>query len=200
MSADTITHLIIEYRYWILVPLAFVEGPIVAFVAGTLAFLGYFNPYIAFAIFFIRDMLLDGFFYYLGKWGGKTKLAERIMKKIGVTGEHLDDVHALWKEHGFRTMFFTKLSYGISAAFILVAGIVEMDYTAFFRYAALVAIIQYGTLFMLGYYFGNAFGTVSSVLNNMQYVLGGIVLIATAYFIFTKFMRKKLIEQETHRK
>lgn len=199
MSPDTITHLIIEYRYWILVPLSFIEGPIVAFAAGTLAFLGYFNPYIAFTVFFVRDVVLDGFFYFLGKWGGKTNLAQRIMKKVGVTGEHLEDVHRLWKEHGFRTMFFSKLSYGLSAAFLLVAGIVEMDYRKFFRYAALVALAQYGVLFVLGYYFGNAFGTVSRILDNLQYLVGGIVLVASGYYVFTRYMRGKLIEQENEK-
>lgn len=120
-------------------------------------------------------------------------------QKIGVTREHLDDVHRLWKEHGFRTMFFSKLSYGVSAAFLLVAGIVEMDYFAFFRYAALVALAQYGTLFVLGYYFGGAFGTVSNVLNNIQYVVAVVVLLATGWYIFTHYIRRRFdkeIEEE----
>lgn len=81
MDAAAITHLILEYRYWIIIPLSFIEGPIVAFVVGTLSFLGYFNPFFAFSIFFLRDVLLDGFFYALGKWGGKTRVAQNLLKK-----------------------------------------------------------------------------------------------------------------------
>lgn len=188
--------LILVYRYWIIIPLSFIEGPIVAFVVGTLSFLGYFNPLLALIIFLVRDVLLDGIMYYLGAWGGKTKFALRMLKKIGVHEDHLEDVRRMWETHGFRTMFFSKLSYGVSAAFLIVAGMVEMPYMKFFRYAALVAIAQYGVLFVLGYFFGGAFGTVSRLLNNLQYVFAGVVLIATGYYVFTHFMRRRLLDEK----
>lgn len=196
MSMESLTPLIIEYRYWLLIPLSFIEGPIIAFVTGTLSRLGYFNAYLAFAIFFFRDVILDSFFYFLGKYGGKTALAQKLLAKIGVNDAHLEDVRGLWEKHGFRTMFFSKLSYGLSATFLLVAGIVDMNLGKFMRYAALVALAQYGVLFVLGYFFGNSFGSVANVLNNLQYIIAVVLLVATGYYIFTHFMRTKLIEQE----
>ena len=59
MDAQSISHLLLEYRYLVLIPLATIEGPIVAFVAGTLASLRYFNIYALAAVFFIRDVGLD---------------------------------------------------------------------------------------------------------------------------------------------
>ena len=61
MSVDQISQLIIEYRYFILIPLSFIEGPIVAFAAGALASLGYFNVYALAIFFFVVDMLKDAF-------------------------------------------------------------------------------------------------------------------------------------------
>lgn len=198
MGIEHLTQTIIEYRYWVLIPLSFVEGPLIAFVGGTLAFLGYLNPFVAFAIFFLRDVILDGFFYFLGRFGGRTALAKRILKKIGVNEGHLDDVRRLWHHHGFRTMFFSKLSYGLSAAFLLVAGIIDFDYKKFFWYAALVALAQYGVLFILGYFFGNTLGATANILDILQYVIAGGVIAATAYYIFSRWMRGRLIEQEKH--
>lgn len=196
MSPDTLTHLILQYRYWILIPLCFIEGPIVAFVAGTLASLGYFNLYLLAIIFFARDLIVDGLMYCLGRFGGQTRFARWFLKKVGVTQEHLMGVHRLWEHHAGKTMFFSKLSYGLAGTFLVVAGLVKTSPKKFFTYAALVTVMQYGTLLALGYYFGNAFGTVSSILNNLGFVLLGISLFITGYYVFTHFMRRRLLKQE----
>lgn len=196
MSPDTISHLILEYRYWILIPLCFIEGPIVAFVAGSLASLGYFNIYLLALLFFARDFAVDAFMYFLGRYGGKTRFAKWFLAKVGVTDDHLHSVHRLWEKNTGKTMFFSKLSYGLAATFLVVAGLVEVSMRKFFAYAILITLVQYGTLLVLGYYFGNAFGTVSKVINNIGYVIGGITLVITAYYLFTHFMRRRLLKQE----
>lgn len=196
MNFTNLTQLIETYRYWILIPLTFIEGPIVAFVTGALSSLGYFNFFIAFAIFFFRDVILDGAFYVMGRWTGKTDFAKRFLTKVGVTQDSIQDIRLLWERHGFRTMFVSKLSYGLSAAFLFVAGIVEMPVKKFFTYAALVALSQYGVLLVAGYYFGGAFGTMSRLLENIQYAVTGIAVFITLYYIIRKFMSQKLIEEE----
>ena len=196
MSLDTITHLIEIYRYWILVPLAFIEGPIVAFVAGGMSSLGYFNPYIALAIFLIRDVLVDTLCYYIGHFAGEKSFTKRWLAKAGVGDEQIAEIHNLWLVHGGKTMFFSKLSYGLSAGFLIVAGIVAMPFRKFFAYAITVAVLQYGVLFVVGYYFINSFGTVANILDKIQYAVLGITLIATLYFAFKWYMRKRLIAAE----
>ena len=84
MSITEISKLILEYRYWILVPLALIEGPIVAFIAGTLAALNYFNIYVLLILFFIRDVGLDACYYLAGHYGGKTAFIKRMLAKIDV--------------------------------------------------------------------------------------------------------------------
>src|ERR1700722_12555842 len=98
MTPAHITQLIIEYRYWILIPLAIIEGPIVAFVAGTLASLGYFNIYILTVIIFARDLGLDAVWYALGYWGSKTRVARRMLRRMKVTSEHIDNIRELWEK------------------------------------------------------------------------------------------------------
>ena len=61
MSPEHLTQLILDYRYWILIPISVIEGPVVAFVAGTLAALGYFNIWVLVLFFFARDMIMDAF-------------------------------------------------------------------------------------------------------------------------------------------
>jgi membrane protein DedA with SNARE-associated domain len=197
MSTAHLTQLIVEYRYWILVPLAMLEGPIVAFFAGTLASLGYFNIYLLAVFFFARDIIMDGGYYALGHFGYKTRLAKWLLKKIGVTPEHLEQVRLLWERNAGKTMFFGKLSYGIASSFIVVAGIVRMPLKKFFAWGALVAILQYGTLLLLGYFFGNAFGgKIETILNNIQYLIAGASVFIVGYLFFTHYMRRRTLKQQ----
>jgi membrane protein DedA with SNARE-associated domain len=185
MNSQDLTRLLIEYRYWILVPLAIIEGPIVALVSGTLASLGYFNLYALALFFFVRDMAMDGLYYYAGYFGSRTKFAQKMLRKIKVQHSQMEAVRTLWEEHPARTMFLGKFSYGIAQAFIVVAGTVKMNLRKFFGYGALAALAQYITLLLLGYFFGNAFGgSLSAMVQNIQYATGGAAVIILGYYIF----------------
>lgn len=196
MTFAQAVQLILEYRYWIIVPLSFIEGPIVAFIAGALALLGYFNPYGMFAFLLARDVTVDSCMYFIGKYGGQTRFAQKLLQKVRFTDNYLQDVRKLWDEHPLRTMFFSKLSYGLSATFLVVAGIVGMPFGVFFRYGFLVAVMQYGLLFILGYYVGQSFNSFGNTLNDILFALGIISLFIIAYYVFTHIMRNKLIAQE----
>ena len=191
------TEMIIHYRYWILIPLSFIEGPIVAFVAGTLASLGYFNPYALAAFFFVRDVSVDLFCYWVGFYGGQTSFVKRLLRRMGVSDAHLEDIRKLWHVHAGKTMFLSKLSYGVAAGFIVVAGMVKMPLKKFIGYGSLMALIHYCLLVFLGYFFGNAFGgTITGILEKIPYVIGGLSIIALAYYFFKRYMSKKLEEAE----
>lgn len=191
MSPQQITQLIIEYRYWILVPLALIEGPIVCFVSGTLASLGYFNLSVLAIFFFVRDMGMDALYYCLGYFGSRTAFAKRMLKKMSVGESQLDELRSTWETYPARTMFVGKISYGIAQAFIVVAGVVKMNLQKFFTYGALVAVAQYGTLLLAGYFFGNAFGgSAAGVVENIQYVVGGATLIISGYYVFRWYLRR----------
>ena len=203
MDQSAIAHLIIEYRYWILIPLSFAEGPITAFIAGTLASLGYFNVYALGVFFLFRDVSVDLIMYALGYYGGRTAFVKRMLVRFGVTDKEMDDIKHLWNRNAGKTMFFSKLSYGVAAAFIMIAGMVEMPLKKFIGYGALVAILQYGVLLFIGYYFGASFGgSVSGILSNIQYVIGGATLIITAYLLFKRYVNKKMraAEKEEEKK
>ena len=197
IAMQSIAPLLLHYRYAILIPLALLEGPIVAFVAGTLAALGYFNIYALGAFFFVRDVGLDGCYYALGYFGRNTRLVNRLLDRIGVRQEHLDDIRTLWDDHAGMTMLIGKLSYGIASTFIVVAGMVRMPLTRFFGYGSLVAVAQYGTLLLLGYFFGDTLGTtVGAVVTDLQYGIAVVSLVAVIYYILSRRMRTKLLAEE----
>src|ERR1700679_1112274 len=119
MTTQSIANLIIQYRYAILIPAAIIEGPIVAFISGTLASLGYFNIYVLAVFFFARDMAMDGIYYAAGFFGARTAFAKRMLKKLDMQEQALSDLRRVWEEHPAKTMFIGKLSYGIAQTFII---------------------------------------------------------------------------------
>ena len=192
---------IIEYRYLILIPLSFIEGPIVAFFAGTLAAAGYFNVWVLAVFFLARDIIVDLCCYLLGAVGGSTGWVRKLIRRMGVTDEHLEDVRKLWHTHPGKTMFLSKLSYGVAAGFIVVAGLVRMPRKKFLKYGSLIAVLHYGTLLFVGYFFGAAFGgTIVSILDKIPYMLLGLSLMAVLYYFFKRYMSKQLkrAEREVH--
>jgi membrane protein DedA with SNARE-associated domain len=197
MSIDFVTHLILQYRYWILIPLSFIEGPVVAFVAGTFASVGLFNIYFLAALFFVRDVGLDGVYYAIGHFGGHTKFTERMLTKIGITDDHLEQVRVLWVKRPFMTMFIGKLSYGIASAFIVVAGMVKMPLRIFFKYGIMVAILEYGTLLFAGYFLGASLGgTATRIIDNVQYAIAFFAVVISGYYLFSWYIRGKFLKTD----
>lgn len=197
MSVDLITHLILQYRYWILIPLSFLEGPVVAFVGGTLAAVGIFDMYFLAALFFVRDVGLDGAYYAMGYFGGRSTFAERMLAKLNITDDHLQQVRVLWERRPFMTMLIGKLSYGIATAFIVVAGMVKMPLRIFFKYGILVAILEYGTLLLAGYFLGASLGgNIVRVIDNIQYAVAFGAVALTGYYFVSWRMRRKFLKKD----
>jgi membrane-associated protein len=196
MPIEAIAPLILHYRYWILLPLATFEGPIVTFLAGTLVALGYFNIFVVYLLLLLGDIVPDISYYFFGRYGNRKKLISRYAAKIGIGDEHFDTIRRLWHKHPGKTMFFTKFAYGLSTPFLVSAGIVGMSPGRFLRSSVPISLANVGILLMLGYYFGNYFKFVSDTIYVIQIAVGGIAVVAIAYYFLTRYMRKKLMEDE----
>jgi membrane protein DedA with SNARE-associated domain len=183
MHLDSLAESLLRGRYWILVPLSLVEGPTVAFVTGVLASRGYFNPLWAYWIFVAKDMVVDGAYYYAGRYSSRRRFFTRLLERLHLSDDDVLRARQAWHLHGWRTMTVGKLSWGLSPAFLASAGIVSVPLPAFLRYAAGVALAQYAALIALGYYFGAATVLVSGAVRLTQIVA---VCVAVAGIIYLR--------------
>jgi membrane protein DedA with SNARE-associated domain len=181
MHLAALAPILLRYRYWIIVPLSLLEGPMVAVATGALASQGYFNPYVALWFFVGKDLLVDGAYFYLGRFAGGHRFCAKLLTRLRITASDIDRVRGFWISHGWRTMFVGKLAWGIAPLFLAVAGMVAVPVGQFFRYAAGVALLQYVVLLMLGYYFGAATATASGALRIAQYAVAAGVLSGLVY-------------------
>jgi membrane protein DedA with SNARE-associated domain len=180
MAGASLTRIILTYRYWILIPLSFVEGPIVAFATAALAARGYFNLYLAFCFFVLKDVIVDGGYYYVGRFVAAGRISARFMANARVI-RNIDRVRSQWEGHVWRTMAAGKLCWGLGPAVLASGGAIGMPVGAFLTYAAVVAVLQYAVLFGLGYTVGQAFQAVSALVRTAQIAVAVAIVAALIY-------------------
>ena len=196
MTPELVSRLLVEYRYWILIPLTFLEGPVVAFAAGTLASLGYFKMYELAILFFVRDLLVDSAYYGAGYFGRQSRAVRKVLAWLKIDDANLDRIRERLLKHPIQTIFIGKLSYGVASTIIVAFGVMRMNYLTFMAYGVWVTILQYGTLLALGFYYGVSLGTrLTNVLDALQYLAAAVALVAAVYYLFGRSVRERLFRK-----
>jgi len=197
MSLDVIFQLLDTYRYWVLFPLAFFEGPMVGFIVGVFIALGYLNPIGAYAVLILGDMVPDTLYYYLGKYGKRLTFVARLENKIGVYQNHFERIQSLWWNHTGKTMFISKLAYGLSTPFLISAGATSLPFRRFFSYAIIVIFTQYAVIMFLGYHFGNSLTLFTDVYMRVSYIVAGVLVLGIVYYIWlSRYVKQRFIADE----
>ncbi len=181
LEVSTAITLILTYRYYILFPLACFEGPILALVIGFLVHLGYFNAVPAFLLLCAGDFFPDILYYYIGHFGHKKNFLEKYGSRFKIIANNFHIIEKLWRDHSYKTMFLSKLAYGLSTPLLISAGLSKIPVGKFIWRAFIVTVFQYGIIMTLGYYLGYSYAYAEKYLVWTSIILA-FVLVA---FIFT---------------
>ncbi len=185
-----------KYRYLALFPLAAFEGPIISLVVGFLIHSGYLAILPSYAMLVLGDIIPDTIYYYVGRFGEEKNLISKYASKEGFIANNFPLVEKLWEKHGFKTMFLSKIAYGLSTIFLVSAGLVKMPLKRFLTYTIPITLFQYGVIMTIGYYLGQSYEAASKYIEYTGYFAAGIVVILiVVYIILSKYARKKLIEE-----
>ena len=190
-TAANFIALISQYGYWVLLPIAMIEGPITALFAGFLVQMGYFNFFIIYAIFILGDFVPDTVYYYIGRYGNKKELREKYEQRFSLL-KHLKVLEKLWHGHTVKTMFFSKLAAGLSGPLLISAGLVKLDFKKFISSAVPVAALQYLVFLSVGYSLGESFESAKKYIESAEIfiALAGIVFIAV-FFTVQRYAKNK---------
>ncbi len=193
MALDQLTPLLLDYRYWVIFPLACLEGPLIAFIVGSLVAIGLFDPVAAFFVLLAGDLLPDVGYYLIGYYGQRTQAVSRRVAGLKAAGFSAKAVLVLWRRRGFRMMVLAKLAYGLSTALLISAGLSRLSLTRFVLYALPVSVIQYGLCMGAGYYLGASLSVSASLLGAIQ--IGGlaVVVMAVLQWLLRRWWRKRMV-------
>lgn len=196
-AGQTVLNLLIAYKYWLLFPLAALEGPVVALLAGFLVYLGYLSFLPAYLLLLLGDLIPDTVYYYLGRYGDQKQLLQKYGAKHDFIIKNFNLVDNLWRDHGRKTMFLSKLAYGLSTIFLISAGLVKMPFKKFFSYAFPITVFQYGVIMLAGYYLGHSYALAEKYIAAGAYVVAGVLVIFIAgYILATKYAGQAITKLE----
>jgi membrane protein DedA with SNARE-associated domain len=191
MQFEHLRSLIEVYTYFILFPLAVVEGPVVTILAGFLAHIRILNFYTAYLVIVLADVTGDVLWYSLGRFA--RGVVERFGHLVGLGEEKMRGIDKHFGENGQRTVFFGKLFLGVEIAFLISAGMAKFDFKKYAIYTLLPTLPKSLMFMLIGYFFGGAFVFLDSLLKNIflsvLVVLSGVFIF---YFVVYRFIMKKL--------
>jgi membrane-associated protein len=141
------------HPYLWLFPLAVVEGPLVAMVAGSMVSLGLISWPLAYPLVVAADLVGDTAFYILGCFGHRLWVL-RALGRLGVKRSSLDRLEALFRKRGARVLVGGKLTHFAGAPVLAAAGLARVGYGRFLLWNLVATVPKTAALMAAGYLFG----------------------------------------------
>jgi len=190
MNPDYLLTLLVEYKYWLFVPLMIIEGPIVTVAAGVLSASGFVNFWLMYLLAVAGDVTGDTIYYLVGRFGPEN-LKRRFAKWLRATESDVQEAKENFRKSAIKHLLFGKLIDGIGAALLFAAGVAEIPYRRFISLVTIVTIPKSFILIMLGFYFGNLYYQIGSFFDILG-AIGILILLGGILFFFYKKQKVSL--------
>ena len=183
--------LVSQYGYAVLFPIAVLEGPAVTIVAGGLVASGQFDGVLVALMLIAADLIGDGLYYSLGRWG-HTPFLERLEKMLGLTAERFRPLEDGFRRHQGKLLLIGK-TQPFGSLILYFAGATRMPLGRFALFNLLATVPKVLFFEAIGFFVG------SSITRSMRYLdYGAILLFAIAaiglygYHRVRKYLRKEI--------
>jgi membrane-associated protein len=174
---------LLRYKYFVIFPIAVIEGPIITIICGFLASLGFLNLLAAYVLIVTGDLTGDTLYYLIGKFG-REKFLKKFGHFIGLTLERVEKLEKHFEAHPKKTFAFGKIMHGPGTTVLVAAGLAKVPYRTFLLGNILPTMAKSLLLILAGYYFGSAYLKFNSYLNYAALsftVLAGVLLLIYFY-------------------
>ncbi len=185
---NEIITLLETYKYFILFPLAILEGPILTVVAGFLVSLGLMNAFIVLPVVVVGDTVGDMLHYALGRFGSRFLYAHGHW--IGITEEKITSAKTYFEEHHLKSVASSKLVHGIGFVGLIAAGSLKIPYRRFALTALAISFVQGSVLLVVGVFFGYAYAQIEHYFSYGALVLSGVAVAVVLCVGIIKYRKK----------
>lgn len=197
---DTLLNLLYEHRYIFIFVGAILEGAYIMVLAGVLLKLGFFNVWGLSAVLLLGYFFHGILFYMLGRIGGH-QILEKWVKRFHLTKKLIEKLEKYFKKHSVKTLFITRITYGLCVPALIVAGSFKMNWKKFISVIFVANFIWVFATVGLGYVFGigyEALGTVVKTISIAFMIISFVLIIFLSFFIvhwLRRFARTKFIKR-----
>jgi membrane protein DedA with SNARE-associated domain len=193
---EAATELVLTYRYLFVFAFAALDGPVASFGVGVFVASGALEFIPTFFALLLGDIATCIVVYTFGHYFSRLRFVQRILTKSGVAG-HVDVVRNLWLHHPVKTMFMSKLAWGLSSAFLVAAGVVGLPWRKFLVLVTAVAASQYLVLLSLAVALGVSIGPATDIFGWLKVIVAIVIAIVLIYLFVGRRLRKALVAEET---
>lgn len=180
--------LLLVHRYWLVLPLAWAEGPMVTFAVGSLAALGYYKLYLVYPLLVLADFIPDVIYYSVGRYGHGRKTFD----KFTALHMHLQTIERMWHNHTLKMMFFAKWAFGLSIVLMMSAGYSKLPMRRYLLFTLPISMLQYGVFLLLGYFLGASAMAVNSSVSYIEILVAvALVVFLGVNTVLAKYARKQ---------
>lgn len=178
------------YGYFLIFPIAFVEGPIIAVVCGWFVKLGILNFFVVYVLLIFANLLGDAVYYVIGYWGG-IPLIKKWGHWLRLDLEEVTKLKNHFDNHGGKILLSVKVVPHLATAPVLIgAGLAKYSFSLFMRYSLTIEIFKTAALLLLGYFIGDAYEKISTYFDIIG-LIGSILAIAIIVGSIIYLQRRK---------
>ena len=195
ISLSDIVTILEEYTYWLIFPLAIIEGPIIMIIAGFLAYLGKLNFFIAYMAVTVADILGDFLYYSIGRfWRSSTRI-KKIGYFLGYSDKSEEFLENHFKKHKMKTFLVAKFAHGVGATVQIASGIAKVNWVEFLGYSILGTIPKVLILFSVGFYAGQSYAKIDGYLGYIAVTTLTLAFLSILYFVVGKKLKKSILQE-----
>jgi membrane protein DedA with SNARE-associated domain len=182
-----------RYGYAMLLPIAVVEGPAMALVAGALVAIGQLNGLTAWVLLCLADLVGDAGYYGLGRFG-HAPLLGAVSKRLSITPERLAPLERRFRENDWKLLMIGK-TQALGSIILYFAGASRMPFARYMLLNMLGTgpkVLLFGTI---GYFLGRGVLHSTHVVDYITFTLFGVAMaLLILYWLVRRSLWKELID------
>lgn len=196
LSTPEIVDLLFKFRYAILFPVAFFEGPTVAVIAGFMVAIGFMSFIPSYLILISANILGDIVYYSIGYLLPRRKL-DKVLLFFRIKEEKIKAAEAMFIRNKRRAIIFGKVAHAIGSVFLITAGTLRIPLVEYLKIGTLIEFPKAFIFLMIGYYFGRSVTNLGRVVD---YSIIGFIIMTVIFVVINHYMDKYTNEQISKQK
>ena len=186
---------LVQYKYLFLLIATTIEGFNTIILAGFLASLGTVAIIPAVIVCVIGDFFNGWVWYVVGYFGG-AKPIDKWGRKDPKSRKIIETVERYFHRYSGRAIIFTKLTWSLTIATMIMAGSFKYNFRKFSYYNFIGGLGWVAITFTVGFVFGKGYRAVNLV-NNIGYIILFFVAAAILVYVFKIVFKSKFIQSLT---
>jgi len=188
---DTLLNLLHQHWYIFAFIGALFEGTYIMILGGVLFKLGLFNFWGLSAVLLLGYFLNGIMLYLIGRIGGH-QILDKWGKRFHLTKRIIEKLERYFKKHSVRTLFITRITYGLCVPAVIMAGALKMNWKKFVSVIFVANFIWVYVMLGLGYLFGVSYEALGAVVKTISvvFVIVAFVLAILLSFLIVYWLRR----------